>query len=57
MQPSQGPPTLPPKGYGYIGIGLRGYVAGPPLWVGGGGRVGGLVVVSSSQYLVVVSGS
>ena len=38
MQPSQVPP-LAPKGYGYIGIGLRGYVPRPPLcgWVGGWG--------------------
>ena len=42
-----GPPTSPPKGYGYIVIGLRGYVPRPPCGWMGGGVVGGGGVSSS----------
>ena len=46
------PPRSPPKGYGYIGIGLwvyRSYVPRPPLWVGGS------VVIYIYMYFIYIS--
>ena len=48
-------PGHPPDGYGYIGIGLRGYVPRPPLWVGwvGGGGWGEVTIPLDPLWTLV----